>query len=228
MNQLKRKLAALKEVYNVFSRITAGQDVACTAKCSQCCTADVTLTTLEAYQLFKNMERPGTNALQRRLKAAGDPDRFRPLVTTNQLADICAAGGDPPMEERAREATRCPLLAEDLCTLYDMRPFHCRCMVSRKACEETGSAEMDAYTLALNTVFLQVIEHLDRPGCTGNLLDLLPLVQSEPFREAYENGRCDCSKNDLIANQPLKVLMLPPEYKDRLAPVISSLQSIRL
>jgi hypothetical protein len=87
---------------------------------------------------------------------------------------------------------------------------------------------MDAYTLALNTVFLQVIEHLDRPGCTGNLLDLLPLVQSEPFREAYENGRCDCSKNDLIANQPLKVLMLPPEYKDRLAPVISSLQSIRL
>lgn len=228
MNHLKNKLDALKQVYTVYGSSTAESDVACTAKCSQCCTADVTLTTLEAYHLWRDMHPREKNRLQERLKAVEDTNRFRPLMTTNQLADLCAAGREPPTEERAAETPRCPLLVGDLCTQYELRPFHCRCMVSRKTCRERGRAEMDAYTLALNTIFLQVIEHLDRPGCTGNLLDLLPLVQSESFREAYENGRCDCSKDDLITNQPMKVLMLPPEYKDRLAPVIRSLQSIRL
>jgi len=228
MNPLKNKLAALSRVYDVYTGSTNQQDFACAEKCSHCCTTDVTLTTLEAYRLVKNMAPVEKNELERRLADAESVPRFRPAVTTNRLAEICAAGEEPPDEKKAGDATRCPLLVEDLCKQYELRPFHCRCMVSRKVCSETGSAEMADHLLALNTVFLQVIEHLDRPGCTGNLLDLLLQMQSAEFIEAYENGRCNCAERHLVANRPMTVLMVPPEHQERLAPVLCALGSIRL
>ena len=42
-------------------------------------------------------------------------------------------------------------------------------------CGETGSADIDDFTASVNTVFLQVIEHLDAEGCSGNLIDVLQI-----------------------------------------------------
>ena len=228
MNHLKAKLEALDKIYAVYTSSMADMDIACADKCAHCCTTDVTLTTLEAYHLWQGMDADARYGFQLKLETAPGAARFRPGITTNHLAEICAAGEEPPLEEKPGWDTRCPLLGDDLCKQYEMRPFHCRCMVSRQVCRETGSAEMDDFTVALNSVFLQVIEHLDRPGCTGNLLDLLPLMRSVAFSESYESGNCECSESHLVANRPLTVLMIPPEYKDRLAPVIGALQSIRL
>lgn len=228
MNLIKAKLAALEKMYAVYFDSMADIDVACTEKCAHCCTTDVTLTTLEAYSLWQELDAKGKNTVARKLEPFREADRFRPAFTTNQLAEMCASGQEPPVEKKAADQSRCPLLVNDLCGQYEMRPFHCRCMVSQQTCKEAGSAEMDGFTLAVNSVFLQVIEHMDRPGCTGNLLDLLPLMQSDDFRESYEDGKCGCGVNQLMANQPLKILMIPPEYKNLLAPVLNALQSIRL
>jgi hypothetical protein len=228
MNPLKAKLEALEKIYTVYASSMADMEIACAEKCAHCCTTDVTLTTLEAYHLWQGMDADGKDHFLRKIEMTRDVARFRPAITTNHLAEICAAGEEPPQEEKAGVDTRCPILVDDLCEEYEQRPFHCRCMVSRQVCRELGNADMGDFTLALNSVFLQVIEHIDRPGCTGNLLDLLPLMQSAGFSEGYESGNCMCSERHLVANRSLTVLMIPPEHKDRLAPVIGALQSIRL
>ena len=82
--------------------------------------------------------------------------------------------------------------------------------------------------LSVNTVFLQSIEHLDADGCTGNLLDMLGVMASEKNRRYYENNSFRCSNVGLIPNQPLKVLMIPPEHRTRMQPILQSLREIRI
>ena len=86
---------------------------------------------------------------------------------------------------------------------------------------------MDDYVLAVNTVFLQSIEHMDVKGCTGNMLDMLEIMASEENRQAYENKTLKCSAVGLIANQPLNILMIPPEHRTKMEPILKSLQEIR-
>ena len=228
MKLITSKLAALEKIYTVYSDSIADIDVACAEKCAHCCTMNVTLTTLEAYRLWQDLDVTEKNKLASHLIQLKDTDRFRPAFTTNQLAEMCAAGQEPPTEKKAADQSRCLLLVEELCGQYDVRPFHCRCMVSQQTCNEAGSAKMDDFILAVNSVFLQVIEHMDRPGCTGNLLDLLPLMQSDDFRESYEDEKCGCGEKQLVENQPLKFLMIPPEFRHRMTSIITKLQSIQL
>jgi hypothetical protein len=86
---------------------------------------------------------------------------------------------------------------------------------------------MDDFVLSLNTLFLQTIEHLDAAGCSGNLLDVLVVMASPENRQAYEDHRLKFATAGLIANQPLKVLMIPPQHRARMEPIIQSLREIR-
>jgi hypothetical protein len=111
---------------------------------------------------------------------------------------------------------------------YAVRPFGCRCLLSRHDCGTVGYADMEDYVLAVNTVFLQCIEHMDDRGCTGNLLDMLEVMASEENRQAYEKKTLKCSAVGLITNQPLNILMIPPEHRTKMEPVLRSLQEIHI
>ena len=74
---------------------------------------------------------------------------------------------------------------------------------------------------------LQTIEHLDADGCSGNLLDVLKVMSGEDNRQAFQQGKLNCESSQLIVNQPLKVLMIPPEHRSRMAPILQSLREIR-
>jgi hypothetical protein len=87
---------------------------------------------------------------------------------------------------------------------------------------------MDDFTLSVNTVFLQTIEHLDRPGCTGNLVDILQTLALDENRQAYRQNNLHCTGNALLPNQPLKVLMLPPEHRQNMEPILAKLREIRV
>jgi Fe-S-cluster containining protein len=224
--KIKSNLEALNRVYEVYDAFSSTLDLACKEKCAHCCTSNVTLTTLEGYKIVADLIAAGKLDVIDRLKDTAGGPRFQPLLTANRMAELCAAEAKVPQEDTADEWQDCALLIDSLCTIYDLRPFGCRCFVSRKNCGETGYADIDDFTASVNTVFLQVIEHLDAEGCSGNLIDLLPFMASENNRRAYEKGELNCEDNGLIVNWELKVLMIPPEHRARIEPILQQLREI--
>jgi hypothetical protein len=226
--EIERKLKALDRVYAVFDEFVRTQETACKMLCHQCCTTHVTLTTLEAYKICETLPSSEREKLFGKVRAASALKRFRPAVTTNELAELCAADQEPPPEDEAVANEECPLLAQALCSIYALRPFNCRCFISRTPCEETGYADVDEAVLAVNTLFLQTIEHLDADGCSGNLLDALAVMEDAEKRAAYTAGGLHCTGSGLIANRPMKVLMLPPEQRETTEPIMRKLREIKV
>jgi len=226
--EIGRKLKALDRIYAVYDEFIRAQETACKTHCHQCCTTHVTLTTLEASKICETLPPGEREKLFRRVREASGLKRFRPALTTNALAELCAEDEDLPAENETPANEKCPLLTEDLCSIYASRPFNCRCFISRTPCGEKGFADVDEVVLAMNTLFLQTVEHVDADGCSGNLLDVLEVLSREEKRAAYAEGRLHCTENGLIANRPMQVLMLPPEQRERIEPILSKLRAIRV
>jgi hypothetical protein len=172
------------------------------------------------------LSRINSNTCNNALSRPSEKRVFRPLLTTNRIAELCRQGREIPEEAFGDPAEICPLLEENACPVYPLRPFGCRCLVSRVPCRESGTAEMPDFVLTVNTVFLQTIEHLDATGCTGNLADVLLCLLSAENRQAYEEGRLSCNATGLIGNHPLTVLMVPPEHRNRLQPILGALAKL--
>ena len=225
---LAKKLEALSRVYKIYDDFSAALNLACRAKCAHCCTANVTMTTLEGYKIIDDLLATGRQETIASLAGMEEAPRFQPMLTTNRMAELCAADARIPTEDTSGKLQDCSLLDDSLCSIYDLRPFGCRCFVSRQNCSEIGYADIDDFTASVNTVFLQVIEHLDAEGCSGNLFDVLRVMGARDNRRAYENSRLDCEANGLIVNWELKVLMIPPEHRERIEPLLQQLRDINL
>jgi hypothetical protein len=151
--------------------------------------------------------------------------RFQPAITINKIAEYCARGDALPEEEGGGKG-RCPLLDEKLCRIYGIRPFGCRCFVSKVRCDDSGYADVDELVLTVNNIFLQTVEHLDCHGCTGNLADVLLWLASGKNERQYLDGRVDCAGAGLIKNQPMTVLMIPPDHRREVEPILDKLRRI--
>lgn len=226
--EIERKLKALDRIYAVYDDFVRTQDAACQRLCHWCCTTHVTLTTLEAYKICTTLPAGERRKLFDRVRAGAGLQRFRPATTTNALAELCAADEDLPPEPEESTRAQCPLLVEELCSIYALRPFNCRCLISRTPCAPNGCADMSAAVVAVNTIFLQTVEHVDAGGCSGNLLDQLEVLASEEKRTAYAAGTLPCGANGLVANRPMRVLMVPPEHRAAIEPVLQRLRAIRV
>ena len=89
---------------------------------------------------------------------------------------------------------------------------------------------MDPFVMAVNNIFLQYIEHVDAEGYSGNLTDILLFLESWENRDAYRDGTLSGENRDiplLISNSPLKVLLVSPEHRDKVIPILKSLQEIK-
>lgn len=223
---INHKLAALDQIYQIYDNFVCGLDLACRKHCAHCCTTGVTLTTVEGYKIVKKLKAEKNTQWIEKIEQASKQPHLQLKITTNQLANMCAEGIEPPVEENSGWDT-CPFLTGDLCPLYTARPFGCRCLVSRHDCGKEGYAEIDDFVLSVNTLFLQTIEHMDTGGCTGNLLDMLGVMALKENRQLYVEGKLNCRHPGLIRNHPLKVLMIPPEHRTRMEPILKSLQEIR-
>ena len=225
---IANKLAALDRIYAIYDRFCTSRDVACKKNCAHCCTTNVILTTLEGYKVADHLIATGKLDIIAGLKKIAAITRYQPQISINRLAELYAAEAKVPEEEIASESEACSLLADNVCSVYDLRPFGCRCFVSRKSCAGTGYADIDDFTVSVNTVFLQTIEHLDADGCSGNLIDVLQVMTSEDNRRAYANGELKCENNGLIVNWSLKVLMIPPEHRAGMEPILQELRQIKI
>ncbi len=221
------KLAVLGKILKIYDDFAGNLDVACKRYCSQCCTRNVTLTTLEGYNIAEYLVSNKKSALFENLKDESSHKRFKPEITTNRLADLCIQGKDIPDEDSDSAWGSCPFLQDNECPVYLVRPFGCRCFVSYHNCREHGYAYAEPFVVTVNNVFLQYIEHIDAPGYSGNLTDVLLFMGSKENRRKYKTGILQNPNNGLISNYPLKVLMVPPEHRQRIRPVIEAIQEIR-
>ncbi len=220
---LEHRLDALQRIYDIHDQVLASYGLACRRGCDACCTANVTLTTLEALKIVTGLGGDGEQILAP-LARNPDPRRFRPRTGINAIAAMVLNGEDPPEEGADPEAGPCPLLRDHCCPIYPLRPFACRCMASTRACDTTGYATIDDFLVTVNTVFQQVIEDLDAGGATGNLSDLLLLLCRLDIRETYVRGQLDPTPLNLAPNRRMPALMVPPEHRQRMAPVIERLR----
>jgi hypothetical protein len=224
----RKKQAMLEAIYRIEASFDRGIDPVCKTGCASCCTARVTMTTLEGSLIASHLARLGENRLLDRIRRSRDPDRFIPRITTNRLAEICLRGEEAPAEEMADTPGTCPLLEADRCTTYRVRPLACRTMVSRVDCATTGFADMNDFSVTVSTVLMQYVEHIDADGCSGNFADVMMCLSSPANRTFYRQGALSCPGNGLVKNRPIPALMIPPEHRERIRPLLEAIAQIRL
>ena len=223
---LNQKLKGLNHIYRLYDDFMGGQNIVCKKYCAKCCTPDVTMTTLEGYLIADYMILNAQADLFENIKAKLSQTRFRPKITTNRLADLCMKGGGPPEEEKIHSDNSCPVLKDDLCPIYEVRPFGCRCFISEMDCNQTGYAKVDPFIITVNTVCLQVIEHIDATGFSGNFADVLLLMSEKKNRVRYKRNAFKYLNGDFVSNRPIEVLMVPPEHRNKIKPILNALLAI--
>ena len=222
---IDKKRVVLEQVYETYDNFSKGFDVACKKYCANCCTRNVTMTTLEGYMITKFLKLKGKTDLYENIRKAFDKKRFLPEITINTMADLCLQGKDTQVDESHARWGECPLLINGECSIYQVRPFGCRCFVSKTKCKEDGYAKVSPFVFTVNSLFLQYIEHIDHDGCFGNLTDILLFLQTEENGELFEQGIIECKNWKMIPNKPAKVFLIPPEHKDRIEPIFMALQN---
>ena len=218
------KLALLDRLYKLFDDFDLEETFVCKRQCATCCTCNMTLTTLEGYKIISDLDARLKSTLMQQLSEAVEQRRFKPQITINQMARRCMTGQEIPEEILDPAWGTCPLLSQKECPIYPLRPFGCRCMMSRTICSETGYADLDPFTLTVANLFNQCIEHLDQDGMTGNLIDVLLFLDDKNNLVTYQLDKMELTAKELIPNSPIPVLMIPPEHRGQIEPLLQSLK----
>lgn len=221
---LNTRCTLLKEIYGVYNAFAAELEMACHKGCAACCTRNVTMTSLEGILMIRHLSESNPHWRTALLETADGP-RFHPQVTINHLAQLCAMDEEIPVEEIDPRNGPCPLLVNNTCPVYDVRPLGCRTMVSKSVCTDTGTAEMPDFVLTVNNVFLQYVEAIDHQGISGNLIDVLLYLDSDPddFVDIRNLRR---RPSHLLPNHPIPVLMIPPEHRNRIQSLLGTIQEV--
>ena len=183
MLAVDQQTVLLHAIYDAFSEWSTRFPFACHKGCATCCTRSVTMTSLEGQGIMTYLAGNGRQA------ELATPD-FQPTATrTARLTTngfVAAHLRDEAVEEPANWDLRpCPFLADNACTIYDVRPFGCRLFASLTPCAQTGAAEMPPGYLAASTIMLQLIEHLNRNGRWGTLVEVLGGLAGEGQADTF-------------------------------------------
>lgn len=195
--------ALLLALYEHYERWAARLPLACRRGCATCCTRMVTATSLEARLVAGFLERSGRGH-EIGATLAAVPVARRHAHTTNGFARLCLAGSEAVegSEGESWHLEPCPFLQEKACSIYPVRPFGCRAFGSLEPCGAGSSAVVPPLLLTVNTVCLQLVEHLDRCGGRwGNFLEILRFVAG--VEEAPKAA-------DLLAALPLPGFLVEP------------------
>ncbi len=221
---IQHRLNLLKTINRLHSDFIADQVVACFKTCAVCCTCNVTLTTLEGFLIIDRLTGRQRAELFDRLQPFRLKTRFQPSIGINQMAQMCLQGIDIPEESADPGMGDCPLLEKDICPIYSTRPFACRSMLSTAVCSRGGEARMSPFILTVHQTILQYLEAIDTPGYSGNLIDILTFLSDPLHHNAYESELLPPAPEGLTANRDVSVLMIPPEHRKRLTPLLQKIQ----
>ncbi|MBI5062809.1 MAG: YkgJ family cysteine cluster protein [Desulfatitalea sp.] len=221
---IETRLRVLEKIYALHADFCGPFDLACGRGCALCCTANVTLTTLEALKIIDHWRKQGRPVPLEALEAAAQRPRFQPALTINRMAALCLQGAPVPEEAADPAVGPCPLLEADRCSIYPARPLACRAMLSRATCARGGAADMPEEILSANHLLMQFVEALDLQGASGNLVDvLLSLLPPERLAPYASGGRI--APPPLTPHHAIPALMIPPELRGRLLPLAQAIRT---
>lgn len=204
------------------------QTLNCKKGCATCCTCNVTLTQLEAKWMLAGLSTDEKRQVLAKLKRNPEVRRYVPTVSTNQFARICMEGRSLPEEENDPDWGVCRFLENDVCSVYDRRPFGCRALLSTHDCSSAGYARVPEYILTLNNLWMQYIEHLDKGGFSGNLMDMLILLLENPDHADRVKQGGNPLDGPFVRNESIPILMIPPEHRRAIQPVLNQLNRMVL
>lgn len=221
---IHNRLTLLKTINQIYNDFVTNQEVACRKKCAVCCTCNVTLTTLEGYYIIEQLTGQQRTHMLDRLRRFQSQERFQPTISINQMAQMCMQGIDIPEETADPGMGDCPLLEGKICPIYALRPFACRSMLSTTVCSQGGEARISPFVLTVNQTFMQYLEAIDTPGYSGNFIDILTFLSDPSHQDAYESRQLPPAPVGLTINMDLSVLMIPPEHRKRMTPLLQKIQ----
>jgi Fe-S-cluster containining protein len=223
------KLNVLNQLYEIYENFINDYNFFCEKGCSFCCTKNVTMTSLEGYKVITHLQQQNQMGLVKLVEKSIPEKRFIPRVTINQIAELYTRGEEPPEEETAPVSAPCPILTNKrTCPIYEARPFGCRCFFSRADCRENGFADLDELILTVNNLFIQYIEHIDEHGITGNFTDILAFLSGRDNLGLYQKNTLEESYTNLLKNQKISLLLVPPEYEAQVKKVNQEIQEIKI
>lgn len=227
MEEADARRGILLKIYDAYEAFSQDWKTACEKYCSDCCTRNVTMTTLEGDLILNHLVSHHSMDLVDRVEEAIHQPRYQPAVSINRMATLCADGDPLPEEPDTPVQRRCPFLSKDTCLIYPVRPFGCRCFISKRRCSQIGFADIDPFYITVHTVVQQIVEHVDVAGGTGNLSDVILFLANGDCRKRYHSSGLVKPPDTICTNEPLKTLMVPPEHRAQIEPLIKSLQMIR-
>jgi len=200
---MDHKKELLTCIFTVYSRWVERFPLACQRGCAACCTQSVTMTSLEGEMILDFLKvRDRDNRLSEQL-AQKEPGNNGAAITTNQYAKACLGHQEITEDTLGGwDFTPCIFLSGDVCSIYEVRPFGCRCFGSLVRCSENSEAEIAPMHLTVNTVFSQIIEHICCDGgYWGNMTEILG--------DLIENGASGSAER-LLPAQPIPGFLLEP------------------
>ena len=199
---MSQKKEALALIYRVYSRWADRFPLACKKGCAACCTQSVTMTSLEGEAILDLARSRGREQWLHGKLIRTTPGNGRPYITTNQFAEACLARQAVDGELQGTwDFSPCIFLDDTLCSIYEARPFGCRSFGSFVECAADRAAEILPIHLAVNTVFTQIIEHIDSDGGTWAIMrDILQSLTG--------SNRADAGRTHLPLARPLPGFLL--------------------
>jgi Fe-S-cluster containining protein len=159
------KKQVLEAVYGVYSQWVERFPLACRKGCGACCTRSVTVTSLEGEVILDFVRKKGREEWLREKLARAGAGKGTAGVTMNQYAAACLNHQEVKGDlQDSWDFTPCIFLAENICTIYAVRPFGCRSFGSLEECAAGSAAVLAPIHLAVNTVFCHIIEHVSSDG----------------------------------------------------------------
>ena len=224
INMLPLKEEVLKGIYHEFEQWMAEENV-CKKGCASCCTQNVIITAVEGELIHRHVREQGREEwLAVQMQKKGTTKKVQ--ITTNGFAASCLKGEDIMPESYGNEEP-CPFLEKDCCTIYEVRPFSCRCFISETVCKPGVPAVIGEKYLSAASAVMQIIEHLGQGEYLGNLFDVLLALSDLPENRTLmrmlpaslsDRGRANVSKA-----LPLPGFLLVEEEMEKVQPLLEGI-----
>lgn len=226
------KKQILSIIYQAFEEWSADNNWACRKGCATCCSQNVTITALEGeqildYALKENMGQWLAEKLSRKSKVQ------RPEQTINTFARKCLEGKEVENDVSPSSTAPCPFLEKNVCMIYPVRPFSCRCFLSLHTCSPEKPAMVSEEHLAASTAVNQLLEHLGQREYWGNMLDVLPaMLDISRYRSIADSlqdrSLVGSAKFNTLTALPLPGFLLGPAEYEATAPLLEKIFTQRV
>ena len=206
------------------------EEMACQEGCAACCTQNVLMTAVEGELIHRHIREQGKMAwFAARLQEKGETRKV--AMTTNSFAASCLQGEDVEPQSYGT-GDPCPFLEKNRCAIYTVRPFSCRCFISKTTCAPGTPAAIGGAYLSASTAVMQILEHLGQGEYLGNMLDVLlalcDLPENRKYLELLPASLADQARLNVTRALPLPGFLLLEEEMETVGPLLEAIFDRRL